>query len=434
MNAADVSPKVEPRSHNANGGLADGISATHVLYLIDSLNGWGGAETALLRLVKYLPRDRYRCTVGTFAVHPRFDGLTQFPCPVQVFPLRRTYDNQALRTAFRLGSFIRRERVRIVHTFFESSDLWGGLVARLSGCPIVVSSRRDMGIHRSSMHKIAYPLLAPMFDQVQAVSEAVRQFCIREDRVRPEKVVTVYNGVEREHIAANSAETTRESLNLAGASHVIATVGNIRPVKAIEVVIHCAAAVRHEFPDAVFLIVGRVHDRSYFENMQALTVALKLQNTVRFLTDINNVAPALKICDVFCLLSHSEGFSNALIEAMACGLPCVVSRVGGNSEIVAEGRTGFVVPPGNPGEAARRISVLLRDRSLSRTMGAAGRQCVEESYTTRRMVNLVAAQYERLLSGQSACTAEPRELGRMTDRGSSEYAFQTGELNEPAEN
>ena len=82
-----------------------------------------------------------------------------------------------------------------VHCFFESSDLWGAPVARLCGLP-VISSRRDMGIHRHGLHNLLYRFVSPLFSEVQAVSEEVRQWLIRRDRLSPERVVTMPNGID----------------------------------------------------------------------------------------------------------------------------------------------------------------------------------------------------------------------------------------------
>ncbi len=102
----------------------------HILYLIDVLWGLGGAEGVLLRIPQLLPKDRYRCTIGTFRLRPESPIFDQLPCPVREFPVSRVFGMGALRTACELRRFIRTENVQIVHTFFESADLLGGLVAR----------------------------------------------------------------------------------------------------------------------------------------------------------------------------------------------------------------------------------------------------------------------------------------------------------------
>src|SRR5207302_1666069 len=109
--------------------------------------------------------------VGTLRKDPNPDIVRQLPCPVFVFPLRRTYDLEALKIALELRRVIRKEQVQIVHTIFETSDLWGSVVAKLSGVPIAISSRRDLGFNQSTKHRLAYRMLRPVFDQVQTVSD-----------------------------------------------------------------------------------------------------------------------------------------------------------------------------------------------------------------------------------------------------------------------
>src|SRR6266478_1780815 len=154
----------------------------HVLFLIDRFpQRMGGAEGTLLKITRLLPPARYRCSVVTFAIDPAFEDIRGlFKCPLYVLPLRRTYDWNALRVAMKIVLLIKSQQVSIVHTFFHTSDLWGGMIAKLSGCPVLISSRRDMGLNQSLKHRVAYRLLRRMFDQVQAVSEQVRSYSIAE--------------------------------------------------------------------------------------------------------------------------------------------------------------------------------------------------------------------------------------------------------------
>ncbi len=369
-----------------------------VLFLIDELCSLGGAEGALLRTVRLLPPDRYQCLVATFRVNPKLEILGEFPCPLHVFPLRKTYDWNALRTALRLRRLIRSENVAIVHSFFETSDLWGGPVAKLSGCRVLVSSRRDMGILRSPKHRFAYRVLSPLFDQVQTVSEEVRRFSILEDGLDPGKVVTLYNGIDVERIAAaNGTERLRASLDLGGASPLVVTVGGIRRVKGMDIFIRAAALVCKEFPRAAFLVAGEVREPEHFQELQRLARELGVASNVRFLGACGEVFSLLKMCDVFCLTSRSEGFSNALLEAMACGLPCIATRVGGNGEALEEGRSGFLTPSESPQIVAERILTLLRQPALARDMGRAARETVAARFTDRVMIEELVKLYDRLL-------------------------------------
>jgi glycosyltransferase involved in cell wall biosynthesis len=375
----------------------------HILYLIDVLWGLGGAEGVLLRIPKLLPKDRYRSTIGTFRLRPESPVFDQLPCPIREFPVNRVFGMGALRTALNLRQFIRSERVQIVHTFFESADLLGGLVAKLSGVPVVISSRRDMGILRSTRHRIAYRLMSPIFSQVQAVSGAVRQETIRADRINPDKVVTIANGIEIEKLAAaHGSPAWRHSLRLEGAAPLIVSVGHIRRVKGFDVLLRAAAEVCQVYPQATFLIVGSVQEPDCHSHLLDLVSQLHLEHNVRFLgkMESEDVWSLLKLCDVFCQPSRSEGMSNALLEAMACGLPCVATAVGGTPEVLEDGRTGYIVPSQDHHAAATRMLALLGDPQRARSMGSLARLVVEERFSAQSMIRNMVGMYDQLLGAR----------------------------------
>jgi len=147
------------------------------------------------------------------------------------------------------------------------------------------------------------------------------------------------------------------------------------------------------------LIVGDAHEPEYALELHELARSLGLTDCVRFLGGTENVVSVLQKSDVFFLPSRSEGFSNALVEAMACGLPCVATRVGGNAEAIEDGVSGFLVPPEAPQLAADRILRLLRQREEARRMGRAAQKRVEEKFTAQAMMSNITAIYEQLLSG-----------------------------------
>jgi glycosyltransferase involved in cell wall biosynthesis len=153
-----------------------------------------------------------------------------------------------------------------------------------------------------------------------------------------------------------------------------------------------------------------MHDEAHARDLKQRASAAGLGDRFVFLGPVENVPALLYSADLFCLLSHSEGMSNALLEAMACGLPCIATRVGGNPEVIREGRTGFLVDDGDSEGAAARILELLADQVRraesppqagglphNRAMGAEGRRVVEENFTTEVMIKNVVDSYERLL-------------------------------------
>jgi L-malate glycosyltransferase len=372
----------------------------HVLFIIDQLCETGGAERMLLNTIRLLPRDRFRCSLVTFKIDTSLVPFMALPCPHFVFPMRRTYDWNALKAARQIRSFIRRENVQIVHTFHETSDLWGGWITRMTNGPALISSRRDMGILRSAKHSLAYRMMNSQFDVVLTVSDELRQFCIQCDRIPPHKVITLYNGLEVTTLPANGNRNLRQSIGIAPDAPVIITVGHIRRVKGLDVLVETAARVVREFPRALFLIVGRNSDPQYFQQVFARIDQLRLRDNIKFLGESERVFSLLNMGDVFFLPSRSEGFSNALIEAMACGLPCVATRVGGNAEAVEEGRSGYLVENEDADAAANRISTLLGNLALAKKMGAAGKKIVAARFTAKAMIEQLVAVYDALLAAR----------------------------------
>lgn len=372
-----------------------------VTYMIDHLYGIeAGGEQALLRMIRHLPRNRFQPSVVTFSVKPRTtEILRELDCPLSVFPVRHTYDWDGLHTALRIRRLLRTQRPDIVHTFFESSNTWGGLITKLSFGPLLVSSRRDMGILRSTKHRVAYKLVNILSDGVVAVSKEVKRMCVEAEGVNPDKVFTVYNGVDTDKVDSVARDSlTRVKYGLADASHVVTTVANIREVKGLDTLIRTADIVRRSFPSVVFVIVGWPNERLYFDELKQLTRDLRLEDNVRFLGPVENVFSLLKVSDVFCLLSRSEGFSNALLEAMACELPCVATRVGGNPEAITDGEDGFLVPSENPVAAAHQVAKLLRKPGYAKGIGRNARKTVGSKFTVKTMIEQLTTLYDNLLS------------------------------------
>jgi glycosyltransferase involved in cell wall biosynthesis len=258
-----------------------------------------------------------------------------------------------------------------------------------------------MGVFRSAQHRIAYRVVNPLVDRVITVSEAVRNEVLRNERLDPQRVVTVYNGAEPEAASMEgNAGASRASLGLEGASHVIATVANIRPIKGIDNLVRAAAIVCREYPHAVFLVIGQTNDREHFSKLQELVDSLRLRKNVVFVGKSNDVSMLLRLSDVFCLLSRSEGFSNAIVEAMGCGLPCVVTEVGGNSEAVHDGRNGFVVPSEDANAAAQRIIELLRSPQRAKEMGEEGHRNSNARFSVHTMMSRLLSVYEDVLDSR----------------------------------
>ncbi|HEY4379989.1 MAG TPA: glycosyltransferase family 4 protein [Acidobacteriaceae bacterium] len=366
----------------------------HVLLVLDQFSKTlGGGERVVLKLAALLPQYGYRASILTFSAHPESAALKSPPCPIYLLPLKRTYDLTALRAAFDLRQFLEQHEIKIVQTFFESSDLWAGFVTKVTSDAKLIWSRRDMGILRDRKHEIAYRLMATTPDAVFAVSEQVRRHCIEVDRIDAARVQTIYNGL-------NLAEwSERYGSAKTGGDVVITTVGNIRRVKGHDVLVKAAASIVSRFPNVVFSVAGEVLEQDYFAELQALVRDLNLSGRFNFVGGITDMHGHLSGADMFVLPSRSEGFSNAIIEAMAASLPVVATDVGGNAEAVKHGESGFIVPPDDVDALSDGIARLLADPASARAMGVAGKRRATDLFTVEAMMGRTTAVYSRLLAG-----------------------------------
>jgi glycosyltransferase involved in cell wall biosynthesis len=366
----------------------------HVLVVVDQFaKVLGGGERIALKLAALLPQYGYRASIMTFSTDPDSAALKSPPCPIYLLPLKRTYDLTALRAALEFRRFLKQQRIQIVHTFFESSDIWAGFVTKTMSKAKLVWARRDMGILRTRKHHIAYRLMAGTPDAVFAVSEQVRRHAIEVDRIDAACVQTIYNGLNLADWDAAPRLVKKPG------EFLVTTVGNIRKVKGHDVFIRAAATIVQQFPKVSFSIAGEVLEPAYFVELQSLVQDLGLANHLRFDGGVTNLRQHLAAADIFVLPSRSEGFSNAIIEAMASSLPVVATDVGGNGEAVKDGITGFLVPPEDPGALSAAILVLLSDPIQAKAMGGAGRNLVVEKFTTEAMMNQITRAYRNLLAG-----------------------------------
>jgi glycosyltransferase involved in cell wall biosynthesis len=365
----------------------------HVLLVLDQFpKTLGGGERIVLKLAALLPKYGYRASILTFSVHPASTVLDSPPCPIYVLPLTRTYDLTALRAALDFRRLLKRENIRIVQTFFESSDIWAGFVTKTVANTKLVWSRRDLGILRTGKHHVAYRLMSNVPDAVFAVSEQVRKHCIEVDRVNPARVQTIYNGLD-----LSDWNTALKPVKTSGELH-ITTVGNIRRVKGHDIFIQAAASIVQQFPKVSFSIAGDVLEPGYFAELQALIRDLNLSHHFHFAGGVIDLHKHLSAADIFVLPSRSEGFSNAIVEAMAASLPVIATKVGGNAEAVKDGVSGFVVPPEDPAALSAAIIRLLSDPSQAKVMGMAGKVLAAEQFTTEAMMTRITAAYSKLLA------------------------------------
>ena len=385
-----------------------GSDKIDILYLIDYFQGTGGTETHLARLIAGLP-DGFRCSVVAFdmGANPLLDGLRARGVPIMHLPVGREYVPNAVVQAWRLRRLVRRNGYDIVQTMGQKADTYGALIAWLSGARHLVSSKRDTGDLRKPLHILVNRWLKSLFDAFIMVADAVRVAVVANERLPAARITTIYNGVDvTRFVAPSSAQRVdaRRQYGFTAEDFVVGMVAAFRPEKSHDVFFDALSRVVPRIPSVKVLAVGGGPLLNVFRERLAGTA---LGTRTLFVGETSDVLPCLWSMDVGCLTpGRNEGFSNAVIEQMATGLPMVVTDVGGNGEAVQNGENGFVVPPLDAEALSKALIELHRDTARASTMARASRRRAVERFSLDRMCAQHAALYRSLCRPARVASAE----------------------------
>jgi glycosyltransferase involved in cell wall biosynthesis len=376
-----------------------GLEKTTVLHMVDCLN-IGGGEMQMVDLVKRIDRSRFRPIVGCLKkVGPLLSVLERSQVQVEAFPVKgKLFYPNSLKQIVRLALFIRREKVKILHTQDLYSHLVGVPAAVLAGVP-VITNRLDLGHTLNRWHRCALKVLSIGITKAMANSLGVQRMLVDSEKMDPRKIELIYNGVDmdRFQFAAVPSPSPRGSLlpEFRPDDRLIGILANLWPIKGHHILLEAAVRVVAYFPKVRFVLIGMGVQRAELESRAR---ALSIEKHVLFLGSRQDVPDILSCMEISVLPSLGEGFSNAILESMAAGLPMVATDVGGNREAIIDGETGFIVPPGDPDSLADRLIRLLDDPSLGKKMGRAGRQRIENHFTLDRMVRDTERFYDEILA------------------------------------
>jgi glycosyltransferase involved in cell wall biosynthesis len=372
-----------------------------LFYLIGTLD-MGGAEGQLVELVTRLDRHRFAPVVCCLSSGGAYaEALAAAGIPVEVIGFRGfrifRHPHKVAAQMFRLVRAMRRAQPDVVHGFLFWAYILGAFAAWMARVPVVLSSRRSLGHFKANKpHYLALERLTNrMTDLVIANSEAVRQDAIREERLPAERVMVIHNGLDLDRHGAPPDEGLRRSLGLERQGPVVGVVANFIHYKGHQFFLDAWAAAVKKFPESVALLVGDGPLRQEFE---ARVHAMGLGPSVRFLGTHQDVPALVALMDLVVHPSLEEGFSNAILEAMAAGKPVVATAVGGNPEAVIHGKTGLLVPPGDSQALADAMLWLLAHPREAVRFGEAGRLRVAERFEISAMVRQYEAVYERLVA------------------------------------
>jgi L-malate glycosyltransferase len=376
--------------------LSQSARRPRVLHLINSFE-IGGTERQAVALLKRLNPERYDVKVA--ALHnrgPFYKEIEERFPDVPEFPLTSFYNLNAVRQLARLRALMVAERIDILHAHDFYAGFIGAAAARLAGAR-VIACQRHLKLSDRPVHEWGTRMIHRLGHRILVNSEAIRGHILSRDTAHACKIVVIKNGISP---LADSSEARAlhdslcQELEIDRDSKLVGMVARLQPVKGHKFFLEAAARVIGKEPKAQFALVGDGPLRGDIEDQAA---RLGIKGRVHMLGDRTDAARLVAAFDLLVLASLHEGLPNAVMEAMAAGVPVVATAVGGTKELITDGETGHLVPPANADALGERIAlVLANERDLTR-VAAAGRQFINAEFGIERMVRSVEELYDELM-------------------------------------
>jgi len=367
---------------------------TKILYLITGLHV-GGAEMVLYRLLKKLNREKYEPVVVSIipivGIGERIEEEG-----IKILSLNAKFKCNPL-IIWRVISIIKKEKPQILHSFLFHANFLGRVIGKLRNVPIIISS-----IHSEYFGGILREKLLKWTDRfcniTTIVSKGAAERMIDLKVVSKNKLKVIYNGIDLENFPFRKLEARtkiRKELNIEENKKILISVGRLHEAKGCPYLIKAMKILKEKYPHILLIVLGEGPEGKKIEEQ---IKELKLEKNILLLGQKENISEYLNASDVFVMPSLWEGLPIALLEAMACGLPVVATRVGGVPEVVEDGKSSFLVELKNPrGLAEKIIKTLEMSEEERKKMGEHGRKIVEKKFSIEQMVKEYENLYQELL-------------------------------------
>jgi len=361
----------------------------------------GGTEHQMTELARRIDGSRFQvhvvCLRDEGALRSR---IVDAEIPITQFPLRTFASAAALQQALRFARWCSSRRIALVQACDFYANVFALPGAWLARVPVRIGSRRDVMMPERTRAQVRLQAAAYRCAHRVVANSAAAAEQLRHEGLSAPTILTIANGLDLER-ATRTRDDTKP---------VVRTVANLRPGKGHEVLIDAAAEVARRVPNVTFGIVGDGERRA---ELVRYVEARGLGRIVRFEGHQVNVKQILADTDVFAFASFMEASPNAVLEAMAAGVPVVASNVGGIPEVIIDGHSGLLVPAGDAPQLAAAIVRLLSDPALAARLAAAARATVEARFGFDRMVD----EFE-MLYGEELAKRSSRPLVALTARSS----------------
>ena len=363
-----------------------------------------GSGIHTLITMKGLDKSRYEVELATAPGGPLIDevvkqGIEFRPIKHLVRRLSLYNDLMALWELFRL---IRCQKYDIVHTHNAKAGFIGRLAARIAGVPVIVYT-----IHGFSFQQYEKPPRNMLFillerfagrftDKLLTVSEPLKHWGLKLGIGVADKYITIYDGIEIDRFKVNfDIEGKKQEFGIKPDDLVVGVVSKLWEGKGHKQILEAAKNVINKVPNVKFLFVGEGYLRG---ELEALTQQLGLSDYVIFTGFRTDIPEVTATFDIAILASFFEGLGRVLLEAMVLNKAVIATRVGGIVDVVDDGKTGILVPPGDSTAFAEAMITLLSDEEIRMGMGRAGREKIDAKFSAKTMVDQIEKVYGDLIA------------------------------------
>jgi len=302
---------------------------------------------------------------------------------------------------------IRQWRPDVLDCRLPSAYRFGRLAAMGLGVPVIVAE--ELTVMRGGLaRRVLDRLLNPWTDAWTGNAKAVAAHLVRDLHVPPERIHIIFNGVDAAHFGSAARLPLLEHLRETG-HRIILNLGSLSSPKNQELFLRVCNRLGQEFPDLVFVLCGEGPRRPLLETRAA---ELALADRCHFLGRQEDVAPVLAAANLLIQTSDYEGLPNAVLEAMAAGVPVVVTDAGGTRELITDGVEGFIVPVGDEDDLVARAARLLSDGALAAGFAERARQKAREQFSLEAMSRAYAELLEGLVRRKKQAGDGGKKVGQ----------------------
>jgi glycosyltransferase involved in cell wall biosynthesis len=385
---------MENQVSNVNKNLnADCKAKPVVMHLIDT-TGPGGAETVFVQLADLMREQGYQSLVVIRGAGWVEDELRRRGLSPIIIDAKGSFNVKFLLS---LRALIRKHKVSLIHSHLLGSNVYAAIAGLISHVPVVATYHGMVDVSPDERFRfIKHQAMRFGIKSYVAVSQSLMANIQAQGLLNINKTSVIYNGIDTAKYGISTEKSIRVALNLSDDAVLIGSLGNIRPAKAYDVLVKAAALLVAKNPQLHFVIAGH-QKASLMAELTALIAELGVEGNIHFLGFQQDCAGFLSQMNMFLLSSKSEGFSISTIEAMATGLPVLVTRCGGPEEIVTHDVNGWLVEPENPTAIAEGLEVLLADEALKSRLAIAGQNHARECFGVEQMLNSYSTIYQSVM-------------------------------------